>query len=299
MLTGVVVCLVCVVVTLKLIQGGAFSRPADNGSDPAEPLPELSDPVPLTPPPVPDLPPNGDQQTPPAPVGRVDMTPLPSHPVSRRKPEAEEDDRPLRMPYALEDYEEVPPPAEELPPPHEEGATPLPVLETPPPEPMQAMPAVRIVPAPERGPLVNLALQPTLTIRFAAAEKGSGTATANVLIGAHPCVLEEGRVKLPASVREQLGDVAALVVLPGQGDCLLLCPPAGLAAIRERLAAAGPEQRRLVFGRAVRCPVDPDGSLALPKELAERADLRRELVLVGAGEYFELWESATWREKGQ
>src|SRR5262249_21316762 len=156
--TGVVVCLVCVVVTMKLIQGGFFSHPADSGSDPVGPLPELTDPVPVTPPPVPDLPPNGDPPTPPAPIGRVDPIPLPSHPVSGWKPGcAKEDQQPSKR--VTTDYyrEEVPPPHEELPaPPREEGPLPLPIIEVPPPEPVPATPAVRIVPAPERGPLVNL-----------------------------------------------------------------------------------------------------------------------------------------------
>jgi MraZ protein len=57
--------------------------------------------------------------------------------------------------------------------------------------------------------------------------------------------------------------------------------------------------RRLLFGGATEVSLDSVGRILVPPFLRDYAGLQpeRETVLVGAGEYFEIWDEASWAKE--
>lgn len=51
---------------------------------------------------------------------------------------------------------------------------------------------------------------------------------------------------------------------------------------------------RHMFKNAVECEIDKQGRVTLPAKLREYADLEKELVTVGTGDYIEVWGKAVW-----
>jgi MraZ protein len=56
------------------------------------------------------------------------------------------------------------------------------------------------------------------------------------------------------------------------------------------------EFRRVLFARAIECPVDSQGRVLLPAPAIDKLGLGTEVVLVGAGERIEVWKPARWEE---
>ena len=52
--------------------------------------------------------------------------------------------------------------------------------------------------------------------------------------------------------------------------------------------------RRVIFGGATEVQLDSTGRILVPPFLREYAKLDGESTIVGAGEYFEIWNAETW-----
>jgi MraZ protein len=75
--------------------------------------------------------------------------------------------------------------------------------------------------------------------------------------------------------------------------CLLIYPRPAWEAKRAELAALPYEARemvRLVVGNARDLELDTSGRVLVPPELRAAAGLDREVVLLGLGNYLELWD---------
>jgi MraZ protein len=115
--------------------------------------------------------------------------------------------------------------------------------------------------------------------------------------------MEEGhQLKLPDSVRLQIGRVSHLYLAPGPDGCLLICTPAALRQFVARRVEAEETDglaraaRRMFFARIERCAVDAGGSFRVPEEHARHAGLEREVVVVGVDDRLELWDVQRWKE---
>jgi MraZ protein len=51
---------------------------------------------------------------------------------------------------------------------------------------------------------------------------------------------------------------------------------------------------RLILGNATKLDLDKSGHVSLPQDLTSFAGLEKEIILVGQGDYFELWAPACW-----
>lgn len=75
-----------------------------------------------------------------------------------------------------------------------------------------------------------------------------------------------------------------------------------LAKRATQLTATDPEVRavrRVIFGGATEVELDSAGRILLPPFLREYAKLDGEAVVVGAGEYFEIWNTEAWAKELQ
>jgi len=61
----------------------------------------------------------------------------------------------------------------------------------------------------------------------------------------------------------------------------------------------GREMRRYLIGGAAEVEIDKQGRVLIPGNLRQFAHLEKNLVLVGAGDYFEIWDEQAWDQANQ
>ena len=116
----------------------------------------------------------------------------------------------------------------------------------------------------------------------------------------------KGRLAVPTRHREGLTSGSAQVVLTAHPDgCLLLYPRLAWEPIRGRVQSLGDftEQsrwwKRLLVGYAEEVEPDGSGRILVSPTLRKYAGLDKQLMLVGQGSHFEVWNVATWNERLQ
>ncbi len=109
---------------------------------------------------------------------------------------------------------------------------------------------------------------------------------------------DKGRVPLPPKYRVDLR--GGLVLTRGFEKCIRAFTVAAWEENSKKLANArmAPSNRRkmsrFTYGSAFSLAIDGQGRIALPVPLKGYAEIEDELVIVGAGDYFELWNRADW-----
>ncbi len=109
---------------------------------------------------------------------------------------------------------------------------------------------------------------------------------------------DKGRLTVPARYRELL-EAGAFVLQGFDRNLMALTAPAFEAMIRQvnQMNMVDPhtrELKRLLFSTADRIEPDKSGRILLPQFLRELAGLESEAVLVGVGDYFEIWAPDAW-----
>ncbi|MDO8497645.1 MAG: division/cell wall cluster transcriptional repressor MraZ [bacterium] len=56
------------------------------------------------------------------------------------------------------------------------------------------------------------------------------------------------------------------------------------------------EKRRFLFSSAVYLEIDEQGRFVVPKNLLSYADLKEKVVIIGAGDHFEVWAEEKWKK---
>ncbi|HLZ37572.1 MAG TPA: division/cell wall cluster transcriptional repressor MraZ [Mycobacteriales bacterium] len=120
-----------------------------------------------------------------------------------------------------------------------------------------------------------------------------------MFLGTHvPRLDEKGRLFLPAKFRDQLSE--GLVITKGQERCLFVYPNAEFERIAARLWEAPKTDRavrdyvRVFFASASSEVPDKQGRITIPPPLRTYAGLRRDCVVIGAGERVEIWDAEAW-----
>jgi MraZ protein len=112
---------------------------------------------------------------------------------------------------------------------------------------------------------------------------------------------DKWRVMLPKKMREELDSESNLFLTPGTDRCLELHTPNSLHELARRAnqSAAGSKNiksfSRLFYAQAEQCEIDTLGRIRLPKNLVEYASLDKEIVIVGVGSNWEIWNTASWQ----
>ena len=111
----------------------------------------------------------------------------------------------------------------------------------------------------------------------------------------------KGRLAVPTRHREALGNGHGRVVITADPSrCLLVYPLDAWEPIQARLMALSSfDERiralqRLIVGHADDVDIDAQGRVLVPPPLRDYASLARDVVLVGQGRRFELWDAAAW-----
>lgn len=109
----------------------------------------------------------------------------------------------------------------------------------------------------------------------------------------------KGRMSIPARHRDALinSESGQLTLTRHPDGCLLLYPRTVWVNKRDQIAAlpavARPLQR-LLLGSANDVDLDSAGRILVSPELRLAAGLERDVMLLGLGAHFELWDRDTW-----
>jgi MraZ protein len=112
---------------------------------------------------------------------------------------------------------------------------------------------------------------------------------------------DKDRLMIPARFREMLADGAFLT--QGFDRNLVILTPGAFQELYQLimgLNVADPLARfllRMILGSATELEIDESGRIGLPENLREFANLAGEAVLVGQGDYFEVWSPALWSQQ--
>ncbi len=110
---------------------------------------------------------------------------------------------------------------------------------------------------------------------------------------------EKGRLTIPSRYREELTD--NILILTTGFDNSLMALTTELFLIVSNQMRSKPitdstsrQFRRLFFSNAQELEIDKTGRILLPTFLRKSANLIENAILVGNGEYFELWSPERW-----
>jgi len=109
---------------------------------------------------------------------------------------------------------------------------------------------------------------------------------------------DKGRVTIPARYRELLENGA--YVTQGFDHNLIVLPAPSFENMYlhvNDLSMTDPTARQLkrfIFANAERCDFDRAGRMLLPQFLRDAAQLDGAAILVGVGDYFEIWSPKNW-----
>jgi MraZ protein len=114
----------------------------------------------------------------------------------------------------------------------------------------------------------------------------------------------KGRLSIPSRYRAQLQETCRgqVVITVDKDYCLLIYPLQEWEEVERklnRLPNLNKQARRLqrlMIGYASEIEMDSNGRLLLPKELRAFAGLEKQVVLLGQGNKFELWDESRWNE---
>jgi MraZ protein len=114
---------------------------------------------------------------------------------------------------------------------------------------------------------------------------------------------DKGRLTIPAAFRDALADGA--FISQGFDLNLMVMTGAYFQQVYERINAmsitdpAARLLRRLLLSSAYQVEVDKAGRILLPQNLRQFLGMNGEAMVVGQGEYFEIWTPAEWARQMQ
>ncbi len=111
---------------------------------------------------------------------------------------------------------------------------------------------------------------------------------------------DKNRLSLPVKFRKEMGK--RVIITPGLDGCLFVFTPTQWQNISEKLGGSSMLQadtrsfNRYMLGGAVEADVDAIGRVLVPDFLKEKAQLKREVVLIGVQNRVEIWNDQLWIE---
>ena len=116
---------------------------------------------------------------------------------------------------------------------------------------------------------------------------------------------KKGRLALPTRHRSALQppDNQLIITINTEEHCLWLYPLDVWEEIEKKIQAlpslhkATQRLQRLLIGHATDIELDSNGRFLIPPLLREYANLEKQVMLVGQGKKFEIWDEAHWQDQ--
>lgn len=111
----------------------------------------------------------------------------------------------------------------------------------------------------------------------------------------------KGRIAMPSRHREVLAamGVTQLTITKHPEGALMIFPRPAWETFSERVAALPMEAagwKRVFLGNAMNVEIDASSRVLIAPELRAAAGLTRDVMLLGMGSHFELWDAARYAE---
>ena len=115
----------------------------------------------------------------------------------------------------------------------------------------------------------------------------------------------KGRLAIPTRYRDAIARACngQLVITVDRDHCLLLYPHPEWEEIERKVVKLpsfnkqAQKLKRLLIGHATECELDGSGRILLPPPLRDFAGLNKDVVLIGQGNKFEIWDEGAWNVK--
>ncbi len=108
----------------------------------------------------------------------------------------------------------------------------------------------------------------------------------------------KGRMIIPVKFRENLS--GEFVVTRSLDGCLSMYAPDEWKVLEDKLNGLpmtnekARKLKRFLLGSAVSCELDKQGRILIPQVLRDKAELTKDVTLVGVGDHVEIWSSEKW-----
>ena len=123
--------------------------------------------------------------------------------------------------------------------------------------------------------------------------------------GTAECVVDGGRVRLPARFREELGS-GPLVVSRGLSSCLFVFSVDEYRRVRAAIAASANRDARslgrFLTAHAMQVSLDARCRLSISPHLMQYVGIGDRVIWIGQGAYLEIWDKdrfASWVTSGE
>ncbi len=116
----------------------------------------------------------------------------------------------------------------------------------------------------------------------------------------------KGRLAVPSRYRDRLQSIVEgtlVLTLNPLDRCLWLYPVPEWELIESKLAdlsdfdKQGRRAKQMMRGYAADCQMDGQGRILIQQELREYAGLVKQVVILGQGNKFELWDEQAWNQQ--
>ena len=116
----------------------------------------------------------------------------------------------------------------------------------------------------------------------------------------------KGRLAVPSRYRDRLQSIAEgnlVLTLNPLDRCLWLYPIPEWELIESKLAdlsdfdKQGRRAKQMMRGYATDCQLDGQGRIRIQQELREYANLVKQVVVLGQGNKFEIWDLQSWQQQ--
>lgn len=108
---------------------------------------------------------------------------------------------------------------------------------------------------------------------------------------------EKGRLSFPAKFRKDMGE--SFYVACWLDECLIALPTDRFEQLCEKLSSSGLVKnralRRMIYSGAEEETPDKMGRILLTADMREHAGITTEAVVIGAGDYAEIWSPDRWQ----
>ena len=107
---------------------------------------------------------------------------------------------------------------------------------------------------------------------------------------------------LPKKFRQDLSDREAIILSRGLEGCIWGFSLEDFEKEAEKQLAVtlteqrGRDLRRYLFSAAENVRLDEQGRFVIPKMLLEYAGIKNEVVIIGAGDHLEIWDTLIWQK---
>lgn len=112
----------------------------------------------------------------------------------------------------------------------------------------------------------------------------------------------KGRIVLPKLMRKELGSDKLIILSRGFEGCIWGFSRNGFEEeAKKQLEISATEERarllrRYLFSGSIPAELDVQGRFIIPANLLDYAKVSKEVVVIGAGDHFEIWNIDFWKK---